>query len=103
MVLGCEKHGTWKTRGQVEKTRGLMENTVYGKHRVWKTRGVENTGFGKHGARKARGVENIACVAADSIAGEREEFESGEDASEIPACHIWYGFCLPPTFSTFDE
>ena len=24
-------------------------------------------------------------------------------ASEIPACHISYGFCLPPTFITFDE
>ena len=33
----------------------------------------------------------------------REEFASGEAASEIPASHIWYGFCLPPTFSTFDE
>ena len=28
---------------------------------------------------------------------------SGEAASEIPACHILYGFCLPPTFITFDE
>ena len=38
-------------------------------------------------------------VSGGSIAGEpREEF-----MSEIPVCHIWYGFCLPPTFSTFDE
>ena len=46
-------------------------------------------------------------MAADppySIAGEaREEFVSDKAVSEIPACHIWYGFCLPPTFSTFDE
>ena len=33
----------------------------------------------------------------------REEFASGEAASEIPACHILYGFCLPPTFIAFDE
>ena len=31
------------------------------------------------------------------------EFASGEAANEIPACHIWYGFYLPPTFSTLDE
>ena len=31
------------------------------------------------------------------------EFASGEAASEIPACHILYGFCLPPTFITYDE
>ena len=33
----------------------------------------------------------------------REEFASGEAASEFPACHISYGFCLPPTFIAFDE
>ena len=32
-----------------------------------------------------------------------EEFASGEVASEFPACHISYGFCLPPTFIAFDE
>ena len=31
------------------------------------------------------------------------DFASGEAASEIPACHILYGFCLPPTFIAFDE
>ena len=40
----------------------------------------------------------------DAWAGEaREEFASGEAASEFPACHISYGFCLPPTFIAFDE
>ena len=50
----------------------------------------------------------------DSLAGERRrsryhlagfarDFASGEAASEIPACHILYGFCLPPTFNAFDE
>ena len=33
----------------------------------------------------------------------REEFARGEVASEIPACHIWYGFYLLPTFSILDE
>ena len=33
----------------------------------------------------------------------REEFASGEAASEFPACHISYGFCLPPTFIAFNE
>ena len=33
----------------------------------------------------------------------KEEFASGEAASEIPACHISYGCCLPPTFIAFDE
>ena len=33
----------------------------------------------------------------------REEFASGEAASEFPACHISCGFCLPPTFIAFDE
>ena len=28
------------------------------------------------------------------------EFASGEAASEFPACHISYGFYLPPTFIT---
>ena len=41
---------------------------------------------------------DIACVAG----GVRER-ASGEAASEIPACHISYGFCLPPTFIAFDE
>ena len=42
--------------------------------------------------------------AAIFLAGEaREEFASGEAASEFPACHISYGFCLPPTFIAFDE
>ena len=58
----------------------------------------------------------IACVAggmrerasgggaAIFLPGEaREEFASGEAASEFPACHISYGFCLPPTFIAFDE
>ena len=31
------------------------------------------------------------------------EFASGEAASEFPACHISYGFFLPPTFIAFDE
>ena len=31
------------------------------------------------------------------------DFVSGKAASEIPACHIFYGFCLPPTFIVFDE
>ena len=43
----------------------------------------------------------------DAWAGEAaiflEEFSSGEAASKIPACHISYGFCLPPTFIAFDE
>ena len=42
--------------------------------------------------------------AAIFLSGEaREEFASGEAASEFPACHISYGFCLPPTFIAFDE
>ena len=42
--------------------------------------------------------------AAIFLAGEaREEFASGEAASEFPACHISYGFCLLPTFIAFDE
>ena len=45
-----------------------------------------------------------AGEAAIFLAGEaREEFSRGEAASEIPACHISYGFCLPPTFIAFDE
>jgi len=50
----------------------------------------------------------------DSAAGERaaeppyslakpaREFTSDEAASDFPACHISYGFCLPSTFITFD-
>ena len=62
------------------------------------------------------GVHGVACVAggmrerasgggaAIFLAGEaREEFASGEAASEFPACYISYGFCLPPTFIAFDE
>ena len=30
------------------------------------------------------------------------KFTSGEATSEISACHISYGFCLPPTFITAD-
>ena len=42
--------------------------------------------------------------AAIFLAGEAlDEFASGEAASEFPACHISYGFCLPPTFIAFDE
>ena len=42
--------------------------------------------------------------AAIFLSGEaHEEFASGEAASEFPACHISYGFCLPPTFIAFDE
>ena len=38
-----------------------------------------------------------------SRASPARDFASGEAASEIPACHILYGFCLPPTFIAFDE
>ena len=41
----------------------------------------------------------LACVAG----GTRERASGGGAPSEIPACHILYGFCLPPTFITFDE
>ena len=59
----------------------------------------------------------IACVAGGirerasvrrsrhipSRASPAREFTSSEAASEFPACHISYGFCLPPTFITFDN
>ena len=32
-----------------------------------------------------------------------KEFASGFAASEVPACHISYGVCFPPTFIAFDE
>ena len=50
--------------------------------------------------------DEIACVAGgmrERASGGAAIFASGEAASEIPACHIWYGFCRLPTFSTFDE
>ena len=49
-VPGWGKHGVWKRRG--------VENTGCGKHGVWKTQGMENTGCGKHGVWKTQGVEN---------------------------------------------
>ena len=45
----------------------------------------------------------IGRAAAEPPYSLAREFASGEAASEIPACHISYGFCLPPTFITFDE
>ena len=55
----------------------------------------------------------LACVAGGireresrhitSRASPARDFASDEAASEIPACHILHGFCLPPTFIAFDE
>ena len=39
-VPACRKHGVGKTRGVVNKTQGLMENTGCGKHGVQ----MKNTG-----------------------------------------------------------
>ena len=47
----------------------------------------------------ASGVGAIMFLAGEA----REEFASGEAASEFLACHISYAFCLPPTFIAFDE
>ena len=68
------------------------------------------------GLRLPHNYNALACVAggmrerasggraAIFLSGEAcEEFASGEAASEFPACHISYGFCLPPTFIAFDE
>jgi len=55
----------------------------------------------------------VACVAG-GIRERESERESerqsrhhipswAKPAREFPACHILYGFCLPPTFITFDN
>lgn len=56
----------------------------------------------------SKGLIQLACVAGGIL--ERAIFcdgaafflTRGEAACEIPACHISYGFCLPPTFITVD-
>jgi len=52
-------------------------------------------------------IPKVACVAGGIREGASGRatiiFRGGEAASEIPACHISYGFCLPPTFITFDD
>ena len=51
----------------------------------------------------------LACVAggiserASARRRGRHITSRASPASEIPACHILYGFCLPPTFIAFDE
>ena len=63
--------------------------------------------FRMHVACVAGGIQERASVRRSrhipSRASPAREFTSGEAASEFPACHISYGFCLPPTFITFDN
>ena len=51
----------------------------------------------------AGGIRERASARRRSRIKPARDFASGEAASEIPALHILYGFCLPPTFIAFDE